>query len=105
MNDLARWQEGNERYLAAAMAWLRLRLARMAGPVVIEKSPAQSGRRLLGRKPSLPALPAPSEYATETEVAEAADEVAETEAIEPPPAPMEVTCIVVSCVRQRSIVG
>jgi hypothetical protein len=86
MSDLARWQEGNERYLAAALAWLRLRLARMAGPVVIEKSPEQSGRRLLGRKPSVPALPAPSEYATETEVAQAAAALAETEATEPPPA-------------------
>ena len=29
MNELARWDAGNEGYLAAALAWLRLRLARM----------------------------------------------------------------------------
>ena len=30
MNELDRWQKGNERYLAAALAWLRLRLEREA---------------------------------------------------------------------------
>lgn len=27
MTDLAQWQKGNEEYLAAALTWLRLRLA------------------------------------------------------------------------------
>ena len=32
MNDLDRWQKGNDDYLAAALAWLRLRLQRLASP-------------------------------------------------------------------------
>jgi hypothetical protein len=31
MNDLARWQAANDRHLAAALAWLRLRLERLTG--------------------------------------------------------------------------
>ncbi|MGH9429917.1 MAG: ATP-binding protein [Terriglobia bacterium] len=31
MSDLTSWQEGNERYLSAALAWLRARLERQAG--------------------------------------------------------------------------
>ncbi len=32
MDDLARWQRGNEEYLSRALAWLRLRLAHLAPP-------------------------------------------------------------------------
>jgi len=32
MNDHARWMEANEKNLAAELAWLRLRLEKMAGP-------------------------------------------------------------------------
>ena len=34
MNDLARWQTGNDEYLAAALQWLRLRLQRQVDPAV-----------------------------------------------------------------------
>ena len=32
MNEMLEWEKGNEQYLAAALAWLRLRLAQMAEP-------------------------------------------------------------------------
>src|ERR1700730_418177 len=39
MSDLAQWQKGNEEYLAAALNWLRLLLARHVSE---DKSPAES---------------------------------------------------------------
>jgi hypothetical protein len=63
MDDLARWQAGNERYLTAALAWLRLRLARQ-----IERTQESSA-----------ALP-------DVEVAQATSALAAAEAMEPPPA-------------------
>jgi hypothetical protein len=78
MNDLARWQRGNEEYLAAALAWLRLRLARLAKSA---RPVSPSGGGIFGRKPS-----ALSESVTIAEVAQAADAMADAEAMEPPPA-------------------
>jgi len=34
MSDMASWQEGNEKYLSAALAWLRKRLERLVGQEV-----------------------------------------------------------------------
>jgi hypothetical protein len=83
MNDLDRWQEGNDAYLAAALGWLRLRLTRQAGPPDDAAPERPTGGGLLGRKPS---LPAPSEQASRAEVAQAAAALADAEKMEPPPA-------------------
>jgi hypothetical protein len=58
MNELARWEEGNGRYLAAALGWLRLRMLRRVGPTAPD----------------------------EAEVARAALAVADAETVEPAPA-------------------
>src|SRR5262245_65093187 len=65
MNDLARWHDANARHLAAALAWLRLRLAR-------------PGASLTRDRPDDPAAGA--------ELDRAADTLAAAEAGEPPPA-------------------
>jgi hypothetical protein len=86
MNDLDRWQEGNDTYLAAALDWLRLRLTRQARPPG-EAAPAAperlAGGHLFGRKPS---LPAPSEQANRADEARAAAALADAEDMKPPPA-------------------
>ncbi len=66
MEDFLHWQAGNEQYLAAALAWLRLRLAWQAEQM----------------RPSPPS----AEAVTEAEVAQAASTLAAVEAMEPPPA-------------------
>jgi hypothetical protein len=66
MDDSAHWQEGNEQYLALALAWLRLRLAWQT-------------ERTQGSPPSPQAV-------TEAEVAQAASVLAAAEETEPPPA-------------------
>ncbi len=66
MDDSARWQTGNEQYLALALAWLRLRLAWQTGCTQ-------------GSSPS-------PQVVTEAEVAQAASALAAAEATEPPPA-------------------
>jgi hypothetical protein len=100
MNDLERWQEGNEQYLAAALAWLRLRLARQAGreqPAVQqplsppEPAPRSLRQRFLKWPPEAPAsttlaLPPAPDGVTNEQVAHAAAAMAEAEALEPPPA-------------------
>jgi hypothetical protein len=114
MNDAETWQKGNEEYLAAALAWLRLRLLRheaqeshapvlphtAAAPSPMEEertSPSSTPqrRRFLWRhqppqppSPAPPLLPpAPVETVTEEQVAEAAEAMERAaEAIEPPPA-------------------
>ncbi len=86
MNDLDRWQEGNDTYLAAALDWLRLRLTRQARPPD-EAAPAAperlAGGRLFGRKPS---LPTPSEQANRADEARAAAAMSDAEDMNPPPA-------------------
>jgi hypothetical protein len=107
MSDLGQWQKDNEHYLAAALAWLRLRLERNAGgiatgpllqppppPPVIESS-APAKRRLLMRwqpvrpvtqLPSVPLLP-PASRVTDEQIAQAAEAMAQTETqMQPPPA-------------------
>jgi hypothetical protein len=79
-NDLTRWQEGNEAYLAAALAWLRLRLARLASSQVQDEAPS-AGRRLFRQKPT--GSPG-GVRGVETDKAAAA--VADAEEMEPPPA-------------------
>jgi hypothetical protein len=80
MNELEKWQQANETYLAAALAWLRLRLTPPA------ELPPPSAGRLFGRKRPVLALPALADQATDAEVAQATTAMAEAEATEPPPA-------------------
>ncbi|MEO5931760.1 MAG: ATP-binding protein [Candidatus Kapaibacterium sp.] len=98
MSDLSTWQEGNERYLTAMLAWLRLRLERIipaapaptltASPV---PTPLSLRERLLRRNPpatlitSIGALPASSAVPDET-LRKTAAALAEAESIDPPPA-------------------
>ena len=73
MNDLAEWQQGNERFLSAALAWLRLRLERAAqagaaqqpqlgnaAAPAAEEQPPPSLRRRLFRRNSDPSAPKPA---------------------------------------------
>ena len=110
MTDLAQWQKGNEEYLAAALTWLRLRLALYAtqqkpaillppSPLETESRPAAEAPRwrFLRKQSPTPvptsglftrALlpPAPVDIVTEEQIEEAAAAVAAAEKIEPPPA-------------------
>ncbi len=99
MNDLARWQESNERYLSAALAWLRLRLERLAptpSSGIASTSPVPASpsfvNRLLGRSPAqpspdVPALPAASPTAiNDAQLTQAAEAVSAAENVDPPPA-------------------
>src|SRR5262249_12819556 len=110
MNDLSQWRKNNDEYLAKSLAWLRLRLARLArqydaarhargdhasslaqpGSQVGSQS---SGWRFWGRSatkgfattpPLLP--PAPSNGGEDEEIAKAAAEMSAAEAVTPPPA-------------------
>jgi hypothetical protein len=68
MNDLGEWQQGNERFLAAALAWLRLRLERAAhvssqpglAHAAAPMADAPPLRRRLFRRNSDPAAPKPA---------------------------------------------
>ncbi len=80
MNDRNHWKVGNERYLAAALTWLRLRLKQLADSGVSNSS-ALSNRHL-GSQQS----PAPFTLELEAEIYDAAAAMATAAAIEPPPA-------------------
>jgi len=99
MNDLARWQQHNDTYLSAAIAWLRRRLEQLAeGEPHAEKpfasAPASFALvdRLLRRSPagSAPAVaalpPASSAALDDQRLARASEALAVAEAAEPPPA-------------------
>jgi hypothetical protein len=104
MSDTANWQENNNRYLSDALAWLRLRLERHAvRPAsteiilssVSEPNPALvNKRRFLRRRtpqpePIIPVL-LPAATATgnisDDQIAQAAERMQASEAIDPPPA-------------------
>ena len=102
----AAWQEANDAYLGAALAWLHLRLKRFAqagrpAPSVVSPLPADSPsappppKTWFNFRPSAaPAPPAPrmlalppaSEEVTEQQIADAATAMASAEAADPPPA-------------------
>jgi hypothetical protein len=105
MTDAADWQRSNDAYLAAALAWLRLRLERLADqgrPAVVPPSPApafapepaapsfkERFRRRTSAEAAAPpvlALPPASDAVTEQQIAEAAKAMAAAEQIDPPPA-------------------
>jgi hypothetical protein len=75
VTDFSNCQDGNSRYLSAALSWLRLRLERM---VTCEAVPAQAAKR-----PGKPV--ASTELADDDAVALAALSLAEREGFEPPP--------------------
>jgi hypothetical protein len=83
MNDMATWQANNDRYLTAALTWLRLRLQQLAAAGSCADSPSErSGFLGLGRRKSA-ALPV--KRVRDTEIAEAAKTM-EAAAADPPPA-------------------
>lgn len=96
MNDFDRWQEGNRHYLATAIAWLRLRLKRLAvqGPDVSggsgsSPSPQSKSDSLSFFKcqhiESCPQTTDVNEKITETDIESAATRMAQAEAMDPPP--------------------
>lgn len=78
MNDLESWQAGNDRYLSAALHWLRLSLTQLS-----ESKPTLTDEHLFGRKQltSCDTLKA-------SEISEAAAAMETAAAIDPPPALM-----------------
>jgi hypothetical protein len=101
MTDFAQWQRNNERYLSAALAWVRLRLKRLApqsAPTAAPPSPASEPtapsfvERLRGRSaaepvPDHPALPAPSPQAVRNQqIGQVKAVMLAAERIDPPPA-------------------
>ena len=89
MSDQDQWQKGNDAYLAAALAWLRLSLGRKAGSVpapMVASSAKPSSGGWFWRKQPAPSEPPPKKQVTEAEVTQAAKEMAAAEAVDPPPA-------------------
>lgn len=105
MNDLAAWHSNNDAFLAAALAWLRARMTRLAEqgqgdlPLLIQR-PADEAELEEKRKQGCgwfrkneqethdpeqtPRLPKPN--VTDDEIAQAAAAMEQTEASDPPPA-------------------
>jgi len=100
MTNLASWQEGNGRYLATAVAWLRLCLERRAGeepgPLALPAEPPKPvpksvWRQLMrrtsaGLPPSRFLLPAGPSSRNDEQVAQAAANMAAAESQSEPPA-------------------
>jgi hypothetical protein len=117
MNELSQWQKNNDEYLAKSIAWLRLRLERLeqqfpiatvvdVPPLPFEQAPPRAEPRSSSWKfwersaapgivvpPLLPPAPASviSGTVTDDEIAKAATEMLEAEAVSPPPA-MVILC-------------
>jgi hypothetical protein len=91
MSDITQWRENNDRYLSAALAWLRLRLARQTKstppeqPAAVLKEPQSSGwfgmrkRSAGGKEPTV-------EKAIDDDIKNAAQAMADAAKVEPPPA-------------------
>ena len=105
MSAAAAWEEANERWLATALAWLRLRMERVSPappappPSLAEPAPDapesiresmwerfRGGRRATDLPASSSAGLLTSGAGTDEQVAEAAEEMARLEAADPPPA-------------------
>jgi hypothetical protein len=91
MSDFTQWQENNDRYLAEALAWLRLRLARLGKPAPAEKPAVEMreeqpagwfGRRKRPVEDSAP----PVEKEIDDDITRAAQAMADAAKIDPPPA-------------------
>ncbi|GAB4205445.1 MAG: ATP-binding protein [Roseiflexaceae bacterium] len=108
MSDAQAWQQSNDAYLGAALAWLRLRLVRLANraqppappPVPVEPAGPATAQRpnwLFGVRPAPAAqrpsdtpaavpLLLPAEVVTDEQIAQAEAEMRAAERAEPPPA-------------------
>lgn len=103
MTDLEQWQQGNDNFLAAALAWLRLCLRQRAAgePAPVIATPAsptatpaepiirwrlRRSASEMAAEPEPLLLPPPTEGVTEEQVAQAAADMAAAAAMEPPPA-------------------
>jgi hypothetical protein len=94
MNDAATWQRTNAEYLAAAMTWLRLRLARLAerqqAPASAEPSPATPrSKGWFDRdrpRPDVDLPPPPRPAVSGPDIDQAAEAMAKAAAADPPPA-------------------
>jgi hypothetical protein len=102
MTRLEEWQQGNDDFLAAALAWLRLRLRQLGerepAPVLAASSPAAPVERTTRWRLRRPAKTEPaaeteaspplftSNGVTEQQVADAAAAMTAAAAMEPPPA-------------------
>ena len=91
MSEVESWHQGNDEYLTAALAWLRLRLQYLAqhnSPARVAPPPPPERRHLFGRQNSakVVALPAPSKI-TEEELRRASSAMkGAEERLSPPPA-------------------
>jgi hypothetical protein len=91
MTVLTQWQENNDRYLSSALAWLRLRLTRLAKiappeqPMAVLKEEQPSGWFGLRRRPVEKSVPA-VEKVTDADIAKAAQAMADAARVDPPPA-------------------
>jgi ATPase family associated with various cellular activities (AAA)/Winged helix domain, variant len=90
MNDPREWQENNDRYLSAALAWLRLGLARMAETATSEKPIASKEEQPSGwfgarKRPAEGTEPVAMKE-TDGDIAGAAQAMADAARMEPPPA-------------------
>ena len=90
MSEQAQWLENNDRYLAALIAWLRLRLKRLSAPPPAEPvvEEPQSSCSWFGwcKAPAKKQLPPPSRVPTEEDIETARQEMIKREKHEPPPA-------------------
>ncbi len=80
--DAMHWEAANERYLGAALAWLRLRLQRLAQRPERHGEGAEDTNRPISDS----APHAPPEDLTQDPVVAAAQAMDEAGALEPPPA-------------------
>ena len=90
MSDPREWQENNDRYLSAALAWLRLRLARMTEAAIPEKPTAGKEEQPSGwfgtRKRSAEGAEPVAMKENDGDIARAAQAMADAARMEPPPA-------------------
>jgi hypothetical protein len=82
MNGLAQWQTNNDQYLAAALAWLRHRLARLGNVA----PPGQPSTRSGLRKRSVEGSASANEKVPDDMITKAAQKMAEAAKANPPPA-------------------
>lgn len=89
MSDQTDWLDLNERYLAATVAWLRLKLLRLAPAPVIAtaaQSEAPGGWLKRSKGQDSKRLPSPSSETDDEQIADARQAMHKLEATEPPPA-------------------
>jgi len=91
MNELDQWREKNDQYLAAALAWLRLRLARLGKvappeqPAAVTKEEQPSGWFGMRKRAVEDATPAAAKL-TDDDITKTAQAMAEAAKVVPPPA-------------------